>query len=78
MQTARMRAVPARPFLDLDAPGDRTVRRPGFVRGFRYGQPYSFREADLVDWMVSRPDDSEEGNVVGNFLDSYTPPRTCT
>ena len=48
------------------------------VRGFRYGQWYSFPEADLVDWMVSRPDGSEEGNVVGNFLDTYTPPRTCS
>ena len=48
------------------------------VRDFRYGQPYTFSEADLVDWMVSRPDGSEEGNVVGNFLDTYTPPRACT
>lgn len=48
------------------------------VRGYRYGEPYTFPEAELVDWMVSRPDGSEEGNVVGNFLDSYTPPRTCT
>ena len=47
------------------------------VRGFRYGQPYTFAEDDLVDWMVSRPDGSEEGNVVGKFLDGYTPPRTC-
>jgi hypothetical protein len=48
------------------------------LREFRYGQPYSFPEAELVDWMVSRPDGSEEGNVVGNFLDSYTPPSSCT
>ena len=48
------------------------------VRDFRYGQPYTFPEAELVDWMVSRPDGSEEGNVVGNFLDGYTPPRSCT
>jgi hypothetical protein len=48
------------------------------VRDFRYRQPYSFPEADLVDWMVSRPDGSEEGNVVGKFLDSYTPPGSCT
>ncbi len=48
------------------------------VREFRYGQAYSFPETELVDWMVSRPDGSEEGNVVGNFLDSYTPPRSCS
>lgn len=48
------------------------------VRGFRYGQAYTLPEEALVDWMVSRPDGSEEGNVVGKFLDNYTPPRTCT
>lgn len=48
------------------------------VRGFRYGQPYTLPESDLVDWMVSRPDGSEEGNVVGNFIDTYTPPHTCS
>ena len=56
----------------------RIASRINVVREFRYGQPYTFPEADLVDWMVSRPDGSEEGNVVGNFLDGYTPPRTCT
>ena len=35
------------------------------------GDSYSFREDDLVDWMVARPDGSEEGNVVGKFLDTY-------
>lgn len=48
------------------------------VLGYRYGEPYTLLESDLVDWMVSRPDGSEEGNVVGKFLDSYTPPRICT
>ena len=56
----------------------RIASQIGVVQGFRYGQPYSFPETDLVDWMVSRPDGSEEGNVVGKFLDSYTPPRGCT
>jgi len=47
------------------------------VRGYSYRQPYSFPAADLVDWMVARPDGSEEGNEVGKFMDTYEPPKTC-
>ncbi|WBO83852.1 hypothetical protein [Hymenobacter yonginensis] len=28
-----------------------------------------FDEADIVDWMILHPDESEEGNYVGKFLD---------
>jgi hypothetical protein len=49
----------------------------GVVRGFRGGQPYSFPESELIDWMVARPDGSEEGNVVGKFMDTYEPPEKC-
>ncbi len=41
------------------------------VRGFKEGDPYTFPEADLVDWLIARPDGSEDGNVVGKFLDEY-------
>lgn len=40
------------------------------VQGFRRGQAYSLDEADLVDWLISKPDGSEEGNLVGKYLDS--------
>jgi uncharacterized protein YegJ (DUF2314 family) len=43
------------------------------VTNLENGQKYSFPEADLLDWMVARPDGSEEGNVVGKFLDTYRP-----
>lgn len=46
----------------------------GTVRGFFRGQSYTFPEADLIDWMVARPDGTEEGNVVGVFIDTYKPP----
>jgi uncharacterized protein YegJ (DUF2314 family) len=49
----------------------------GVVQGYRYGQPYSLSEDDLVDWMFANPDGTEEGNVVGKFMDTYVPPRTC-
>ena len=43
------------------------------VVGFRPGQPYSFAESELLDWLITKPDGSEEGNVVGKFLDTYRP-----
>ncbi len=48
------------------------------VRGYHLGQRYEFDERALVDWTVARPDGTEDGNVVGKFLDTYTPPLTCT
>jgi hypothetical protein len=45
----------------------------GVVQGYRLGQPYDFPESELVDWVISHPDGSEEGNVVGRFLESYRP-----
>ena len=48
------------------------------VRGFQLGGRHELDESALVDWMVARPDGTEEGNVVGKFLDGWTPPPTCT
>ena len=41
------------------------------VSGYREGDAYSFPESELIDWTISKPDGTEEGNFVGNFLDSY-------
>jgi hypothetical protein len=43
------------------------------VRIYKPGDPYSFREENLLDWMIARPDGTEEGNVVGKFMDTYQP-----
>jgi hypothetical protein len=43
------------------------------VKGFKEGQSYTFSEAGLIDWVITKPDGSEEGNVVGKFLDTYRP-----
>lgn len=43
------------------------------VSGFRAGQPYTFQESQLIDWLITKPDGSEEGNVVGKFLDTRKP-----
>jgi len=40
---------------------------------FHANDPIDVTDADVLDWTISRPDGSEEGNVVGKFLDGYTP-----
>jgi hypothetical protein len=41
------------------------------VSGFALRQRYAFKETELVDWLITKPDGSEEGNVVGKFMDTY-------
>jgi hypothetical protein len=45
------------------------------VRGFKNGDAYTFPESELVDWLITHPDGSEEGNVVGKFLDEWQKTR---
>ncbi len=40
------------------------------VSGYKNGQKYEFSENDIYDWLITKPDGSEEGNFVGKFLDS--------
>jgi hypothetical protein len=44
------------------------------VSGYRAGDAYRLAESELVDWTIVRADGSEEGNVVGKFLEGYRPP----
>ena len=37
------------------------------------GEPVVCNEQDVLDWTISKPDGSEEGNFVGKFLDTYKP-----
>lgn len=39
--------------------------------GLKLGQSFSVKEGELLDWVITKPDGSEEGNVVGKFLDTY-------
>jgi uncharacterized protein YegJ (DUF2314 family) len=43
------------------------------VTSYKRGNEYTLSEADLLDWTISKADGSEEGNVVGKFLDTYKP-----
>lgn len=45
------------------------------VTGYKAGDSYTLPEKDLIDWVILRPDGSEEGNVVGKFLDTWHPPQ---
>jgi hypothetical protein len=41
------------------------------VSGYEIGDPYSFPESEILDWTITAPDGTEEGNFVGKFLDEY-------
>lgn len=45
------------------------------VQGFEEGQVHAFPEGELIDWLITGPDGSEEGNFVGKFLDEYNKSR---
>lgn len=40
---------------------------------FRKGDRYTFPEAQLLDWLIIRPDGSEEGGYVAKYLDTISP-----
>jgi hypothetical protein len=39
--------------------------------GYNWGDRVSFPESQVMDWTIVHPDGTEEGNVVGSFLDTY-------
>jgi tetratricopeptide (TPR) repeat protein len=40
------------------------------LKGHQKGETLQVLEKDVIDWTISNPDGSEEGNVVGKFLDT--------
>lgn len=40
------------------------------VKDYKSGDAHTFAEAELVDWLISKADGSEEGNLVGKYLDT--------
>jgi hypothetical protein len=48
------------------------------IKGFKQGGRHTFPETDMLDWLISLPDGSEEGNFVGKFLDTYQPGKNKT
>lgn len=69
-------------FAAVDSVGDHRIfarvwSQLEVVQGFRYGQPIEIDESRIIDWMIANPDGSEEGNLVGKFIDTYRPPKDC-
>jgi len=40
------------------------------VKEYHNGQLIVFKEKGVYDWLISKPDGSEEGNFIGKYLDS--------
>ena len=57
--------------------GGRIWSQIAAVNGYAVRQPYEVAESDILDWTIFRPDGTEEGNLVGNFMDTYRPPASC-
>jgi uncharacterized protein YegJ (DUF2314 family) len=51
----------------------RIANKLNIVTNYRYDQAISFPESKVMNWLFVRPDGSEEGNILGNFLDHYKP-----
>src|SRR5205814_5473500 len=43
------------------------------VKDYKTGQRITFPESKIDNWLILRPDGTEEGNYVGKFLDHYKP-----
>ena len=43
------------------------------VKNYKTGQRITFPESRIDNWLILRPDGTEEGNAVGKFLDHYKP-----
>jgi uncharacterized protein YegJ (DUF2314 family) len=48
----------------------RIATQVNLVRGYRGGDTVTVPDTEVLDWMISKPDGSEEGNLVGKFLDT--------
>lgn len=41
------------------------------VSGYKAGDAHDFPESELIDWVITSPDGTEEGNVVGKLIDEW-------
>jgi uncharacterized protein YegJ (DUF2314 family) len=45
------------------------------LTNYRLGERIQFPESRVKNWLILRPDGTEEGNYVGKFLDHWRPPK---
>ena len=43
------------------------------IRNHTKGEKLNCSESEILDWTITKPDGTEEGNFVGKFLDTYQP-----
>ena len=65
-------------FVEVKSWKDKTITgllatNPSLIKGHKPGEKMVVEEQDVYDWTISKPDGTEEGNFVGNFLDTYKP-----
>lgn len=41
------------------------------LKTHKQGDPLEVKEADIIDWTISHPDGTEEGNALGKFIDNW-------
>jgi uncharacterized protein YegJ (DUF2314 family) len=41
------------------------------IKSHKMGDEINFPEKDVLDWTIEKSDGTEEGNVVGNFLNTF-------
>jgi len=49
------------------------INRVDLLDNYKAGQRITFSESKIDNWLILRPDGTEEGNYVGKFLDHYKP-----
>jgi hypothetical protein len=45
------------------------------LTNYRPGERIRIPESELMNWLILRPDGTEEGNYVGKFLEHWKPPK---
>ena len=40
------------------------------VQGFKFGDRFLVDEEAISDWLITKPDGSEDGNLIGKYLDT--------
>jgi hypothetical protein len=48
-----------------------TLSQADMLKTYKAGQTITIKESDIQNWLILRPDGTEEGNYVGKFLDHY-------
>jgi uncharacterized protein YegJ (DUF2314 family) len=49
--------------------------KPVTITNHRQGERVQFPDSEIMNWLIVRPDGTEEGNYVGKFLDHWKPPK---